>query len=107
MSVIIPGQTGSQPVGEIQLVRFPNPSGLDASMGHNLLLETDASGAPVQGEPGIDGIGTIAQGFLENSNVQTVEEIIGMIIAQRAYEANSKVIQTSDEMLQLANNVRR
>ena len=107
VSVIIPGQTGSQPVGEIQLVRFPNPSGLDASMGHNLLLETDASGAPVQGEPGIDGIGTIAQGFLENSNVQTVEEIIGMIIAQRAYEANSKVIQTSDEMLQLANNVRR
>ena len=107
VSVRVPGQAGTQQVGDLQLVRFPNPSGMDASLGRNLLLETDASGAPVQGEPGIDGIGTIAQGFLENSNVQTVEEIIAMIIAQRAYEANSKVIQTSDEMLQLANNVRR
>ena len=94
-------------VGNIQSVHFANPSGLDASLGHNLLLETDASGTPTVGDPGVDGLGTIAQGFLENSNVQTVEEIIAMIIAQRAYEANSKVIQTADEMLQLANNVRR
>lgn len=107
VSVRQPGQTGTQEIGKFQLVRFPNPSGLDASLGHNLLLETDASGAPLSGDPGVDGIGTVAQGFLENSNVQTVEEIIAMIIAQRAYEANSKVIQTADEMLQLANNVRR
>lgn len=107
VSVRVPGQTAVQQVGTIQLVRFPNPAGLDASMGRNLLLETDASGAPVLGDPGTEGIGFLAQGFLENSNVQVVEEIINMIVAQRAYEANSKVIQTADEMLQLANNVRR
>lgn len=107
VSVRVPGQTTVQQVGTIQLVRFPNPAGLDASLGRNLLLETDASGAPVLGDPGTEGIGFLAQGFLENSNVQVVEEIINMIVAQRAYEANSKVIQTADEMLQLANNVRR
>ena len=107
VSVRQPGQSATSVAGNLQLVRFPNPSGMDASLGRNLLQETDASGAPVIGDPGQDGIGNIAQGFLENSNVQTVEEIIAMIIAQRAYEANSKVIQTSDEMLQLANNVRR
>ncbi|MCP4644415.1 MAG: flagellar basal-body rod protein FlgG [bacterium] len=94
-------------LGTIQLVRFVNPAGLDARMGRNLLLETTASGAPVSGDPGLSGIGTLEQGFLENSNVQTVEEILNLIIAQRAYEANSKVIQSSDEMLQTANNVRR
>ncbi|MCC6487108.1 MAG: flagellar basal-body rod protein FlgG [Candidatus Hydrogenedentes bacterium] len=94
-------------LGTIQLVRFINNGGLDARMGHNILLETEASGAPIPGEPGIDGNGLLAQGFLENSNVQVVEEILNLIIAQRAYEANSKVIQTSDEMLQTANNVRR
>jgi flagellar basal-body rod protein FlgG len=94
-------------VGTLSLVRFINPAGLDARLGKNLLLETQASGAPQEGTPGLDGLGTIEQGFLENSNVQVVEEIIGMIISQRAYEANSKVIQTSDEMLQVANNVRR
>ena len=77
------------------------------SLGRNLLLETDASGAPLTGDPGTQGIGFLAQGFLESSNVQVVEEIINMIIAQRAYEASSKVIQTSDEMLQLANNIGR
>ena len=102
-----PPSTATATAGTLELVRFANPSGLDASMGRNLLLETEASGDPVTSEPGIDGIGTLAQGFLENSNVQTVEEIINMIIAQRAYEANSKVIQTADEMLQIANNVRR
>lgn len=94
-------------LGTIQLVRFINNGGLDARMGHNILLETEASGAPIPGEPGLDGNGLIAQGYLENSNVQVVEEILNLIIAQRAYEANSKVIQTSDEMLQTANNVRR
>jgi len=106
VSVRVPGSETLSQVGTIQLVRFPNPSGLDAGLGRNLLIETDASGAPVLGDPGIDGLGFIAQGFLENSNVQTVEEIIGMIIAQRAYEASSRVIQTADQMLQLANNIR-
>jgi flagellar basal-body rod protein FlgG len=100
--------TGNQQQsGQVSLVRFQNPAGLDARLGRNLLLETEASGAPTETQPGVNGAGTIEQGFLENSNVQVVEEILNLIIAQRAYEANSKVIQTSDEMLQLANNVRR
>ncbi len=102
-----PGDNAPQTIGTIQLVRFSNPAGLDARLGRNLLLETQASGTPTASTPGLDGAGTIAQGFLENSNVQVVEEILQMIIAQRAYEANSKVIQTADDMLQTANNVRR
>ncbi len=100
-------QGNQQLVGEIMLVRFLNPSGLDARLGRNLLLETEASGVPIEAQPGLDGAGTLEQGFLENSNVQVVEEILNLIVAQRAYEASSKVIQASDEMLQLANNVRR
>lgn len=107
VSARLPGDNTPQVLGNLQLVRFSNPAGLDARLGRNLLLETQASGAPNQGQPGLDGLGTVVQGFLENSNVQVVEEILQMIIAQRAYEANSKVIQTSDEMLQTANNVRR
>jgi flagellar basal-body rod protein FlgG len=106
VSVIQPGNVTTQ-VGNIELVRFPNPAGLDARMGRNLLLENDASGPPTPATPGLEGLGNLTQGFLENSNVQVVEEILQMIIAQRAYEANSKVIQTADEMLQTANNVRR
>ena len=102
-----PGQDTPQAIGNLQLVRFSNAAGLDTRLGRNLLLETQASGTPNAGTPGLNGIGTVAQGFLENSNVQVVEEILQMIIAQRAYEANSKVIQTADEMLQTANNVRR
>lgn len=105
--VRIPGSEALSNVGTIQLVRFPNPAGLDAGIGRNLLLETEASGAPLLANPGEQGIGFLAQGFLENSNVQVVEEIIGMVVAQRAYEANSRVIQTADEMLQIANNIRR
>ncbi len=107
VAVMVPGQAAMSQVGTIQITRFPNDAGLDASLGRNLLLETDASGPPETGDPAQNGFGFLAQGFLEGSNVQVVEEIINMIIAQRAYEANSKVIQTSDEMLQLANNVRR
>ncbi len=107
VSVRVPGTGTPQTVGVLQLVRFSNAAGLDARLGRNLLLETQASGTPQTGQPGLNGVGTIAQGFLENSNVQVVEEILHMIIAQRAYEANSKVIQTADEMLQTANNVRR
>ncbi len=107
ISATIPGNSTPQTLGTLQLVRFANCAGLDARLGKNLLLETQASGTPNTGQPGLDGLGTISQGFLENSNVQVVEEILQMIIAQRAYEANSKVIQTADEMLQTANNVRR
>ncbi len=107
VSVLQPGNSSASAVGNIQIARFPNPAGLDARLGRNLLQENLASGSPVTATPGLDGVGTISQGFLENSNVQVVEEILQMIIAQRAYEANSKVIQTADEMLQTANNVRR
>ncbi len=107
VSAVIAGEAQPQNLGTIQLTRFINPAGLDAGMGRNLLLETEASGAPVIGEPGLDGLGTLEQGFLENSNVQVVEEIINLITAQRAYEASSKVIQSSDDMLQIANNVKR
>jgi len=107
VSARVPGDNTPQNIGTLELARFSNPAGLDARLGRNLFLETQASGAPNVGQPGLDGLGTIAQGFLENSNVQVVEEVIQMIIAQRAYEANSRVIQASDEMLQTANNVRR
>jgi flagellar basal-body rod protein FlgG len=106
VSVMQPGNTDASEIGTIQLARFPNPAGLQ-SIGRNLLLPTTASGAAVTGTGGEDGFGTIAQGFLEMSNVSVVEEMVNMIVAQRAYEINSKAIQTSDEMLQLANNVKR
>ncbi|HNR35480.1 MAG TPA: flagellar hook-basal body complex protein, partial [Candidatus Hydrogenedentes bacterium] len=94
VSARIPGSTAPSNLGRIELARFPNPAGLDSRLGRNLLLETQASGPPTTGQPGLDGIGLLEQGFVENSNVQVVEEILQMIIAQRAYEANSKVIQT-------------
>ncbi len=107
VSILEPGSTTPTTQGPIQLVRFANPAGLDARLGSGLFIESDASGAPTPSNPGEDGAGLLRQRFLENSNVQVVEEIINLIVAQRAYEANSKVIQTSDEMLQVANNVRR
>lgn len=106
VSARVPGDNTPQAIGQIELARFSNPAGLDARLGRNLLLETQASGTPTTGTPGLDGLGTLAQGFLENSNVQVVEEILQLIIAQRAYEANSRVISTSDEMLQVANQIR-
>ncbi|HEO70947.1 MAG TPA: flagellar basal-body rod protein FlgG [Candidatus Hydrogenedentes bacterium] len=107
ISARVPGNSTPQALGTLQLVRFSNPPGLDARLGRNLLLESEASGTPTTSQAGQDGAGLIEQGFVENSNVQVVEEILQLIIAQRAYEANSKIIQASDEMLQLANNVRR
>jgi flagellar basal-body rod protein FlgG len=107
VSAIVAGDGAPVNVGQIELARFVNPSGLDGRLGRNVLLETEASGAAQATQPGQDGAGSIEQGFLENSNVQVVEEILNLIVAQRAYEANSRVIQTSDEMLQTANNVRR
>jgi flagellar basal-body rod protein FlgG len=106
VSVVIPGNTEPQAIGQVQLVNFVNPAGL-SNMGRNLMTETAASGNPIVGTPGQDGLGSIAQGFIEMSNVQVVEEMVNMIVAQRAYEVNSKAIQASDEMLQQANNLRR
>lgn len=91
---------------QLQLYTFTNPAGL-FSKGKNYFIPTPASGDPTSGTPGVDGVGTIAQGFLEMSNVNVVEEMVAMIIAHRAYEANSKTIQTSDQLLQMANNVKR
>jgi flagellar basal-body rod protein FlgG len=100
----IAGQTQPQTVGQLQLANFPNEAGLQA-LGNNLLQETAASGAPVTGNPGTTGFGQIQQGFLETSNVNVVSEITDLITAQRAYEMNSKVIQTSDQMLQTLNQI--
>jgi flagellar basal-body rod protein FlgG len=93
-------------LGTIELARFVNPGGLRA-IGRNLFRATDASGDAITGTPGQDGLGTIAQHYLEMSNVQVVDEMVNMITAQRAYEANSKTIQAADEMLGIANNVKR
>jgi flagellar basal-body rod protein FlgG len=91
---------------QIQLYNFINPAGLMA-MGHNLLVPSEASGEPLQGNPGTDDFGTIQQGFLEMSNVDVVEEMINMITTQRAYEIGSKVILTGDDMLQMAASLKR
>jgi len=93
-------------VGNIELARFINPAGLQP-IGNNLYIETPSSGDPQTGVPGEEGLGTIAQGFLERSNVSVVEEMVNLIIAQRAYEINSKSIQTADDMLHMANNLKR
>lgn len=99
------GQVAPANVGQFQLAIFSNEAGLLA-IGDNLFLETPASGTPTTGNPGSIGIGTIQQGFLETSNVNVVEEITNLITAQRAYEMNSKVIETSDQMMSTVNNVR-
>ena len=106
VSVTIPGQVSAQEVGRLELADFVNPAGLKA-IGKNLFLPTAASGDPTTGNPGEDGLGTIAQGFLEMSNVDLVTELVEMIMAQRAYEINGKVIQSADEMLQTAANLKR
>jgi len=97
----ISGQSGVQQAGKIDIVRFANPAGLNP-VGKNLFTQSDASGDPIT-----DGVGTIAQGWLEMSNVQVVDEMVNMITAQRAYEINSKAIQASDQMLEQAANLRR
>jgi flagellar basal-body rod protein FlgG len=98
VSVALPGQSATQNVGQIQLANFVNPAGLEPR-GQNLFTETTASGAPTAGTPGQNGLGTVRQGFVESSNVNVVEELVGMIQTQRAYEINSKAIQTADQML--------
>lgn len=106
VSVVRAGQDEADEIGQIELVRFTNPAGLE-SLGKNLFRATPASGEELREVPGTEGLGTILQGYLETSNVQVVEEMVGLIVAQRAYEMNSKAIQASDEMLQIANNLRR
>jgi flagellar basal-body rod protein FlgG len=99
VSVQLAGQSTPSQVGTVQLVDFINPAGLQAR-GENLLMESGASGAAQAGTPGLNGLGTLAQGSLESSNVNVVEELVNMIETQRAYEMNSKAIATSDQMLQ-------
>ena len=99
VSVVLPGQALPQPVGQIQLASFINPAGLEPK-GQNIFGETAASGTPNVGTPGQNGLGFVQQGFVETSNVNVVEELVQMIQTQRAYELNSKAIQTSDQMLQ-------
>ncbi|MFP4482576.1 MAG: flagellar basal-body rod protein FlgG [Thermovirgaceae bacterium] len=106
VSVKVAGDPLMQELGEIELARFVNPAGLLAH-GKSLFFETDASGAPLLGFPGEMGVGTLVQGALEMSNVQVVEEMVNMITAQRAYEAGSKAIQTADDLLAVANNLKK
>ncbi len=106
VSVSLAGETASQEVGTIEVASFQNPAGLEA-LGGNLFATSTSSGEPTTGEPGIDGRGTLAQGFLEESNVSVVEEMVNMILGQRAYEANSRVVRTADEMLAQVNNMAR
>ncbi len=105
IQVTLQGQTAPTTVGQLQLATFPNDAGL-AAQGDNLLLQTAASGAPVAGNPATTGFGTVMQGFIETSNVNVVTEITNLITAQRAYEMNSRVITTSDDMLSTLTNLR-
>lgn len=106
VSVQVAGQAAAQQIGQLELARFINPAGLLA-VGSNLFVETDASGPPILAEPGVDGMSEVRQGVLEMSNVQVVDEMVGMIVAQRAYEANSKGVQTADDLLRIANGLKR
>jgi flagellar basal-body rod protein FlgG len=106
VSVTQAGQSATTSLGTIQLALFPNPAGL-SSQGKNIYMATDASGTATTGTPGQNGMGTISQQMLEMSNVSVAEEMVHMIVGQRAYEVNSKAVQASDEMLQTANNLRR
>jgi flagellar basal-body rod protein FlgG len=105
VQVTIQGQTAPTTVGQVQLATFPNEAGLDAQ-GNNLFLQTAASGQPVTGNPATAGVGSVMQGFVETSNVNVVTEITNLITAQRAYEMNSRVITTSNDMLGTLTNLR-
>ncbi|MCO4321645.1 flagellar basal-body rod protein FlgG [Aliidiomarina quisquiliarum] len=101
VSVTMPGQAGNQVVGQINLAAFINPAGLEP-VGENLFKETASSGAPLQGVPGVDGMGSVRQGALETSNVNVTEELVNLIESQRVYEMNSKVISSVDQMIGFA-----
>jgi flagellar basal-body rod protein FlgG len=107
ITVTQPAQTQAQQVGQLQLAMFPNPGGLN-SVGNNLFLATTASGEAIVGTPGgAEGLGQLEQGFLEQSNVNVVEEFIQMIMAQRSYESNSRVVRAADDMFQDVNSMTR
>jgi flagellar basal-body rod protein FlgG len=106
VSVSLPNQTERDEIGQLELANFVNPSGLNP-IGDNLYAATEKSGEPIQGKAGDEGFGTIAQGFLEASNVNLVDELVNLVVAQRAYQVNAKVIQASDDMLGISNNLRR
>jgi flagellar basal-body rod protein FlgG len=104
--IIVPNQATPVEAGQLELVRFTNPSSLLAE-GDNIYRATDGSGEPMAGKPGQDGIGTVAQAYLEGSNVKLVDEMVNLMIAQRAYEASVKVVQASDEILGMVNNLHK
>jgi len=105
VSVRLPGSSAVSQIGTIQLADFVNPAGLQP-VGENLYLESNASGSPQTGNPSLNGLGTVVQGYVESSNVNVVEELVNMIETQRTYEMNSKAISTTDQMLQyVANNL--
>ena len=107
VSYLQPGQSAAQKAAQIQIAGFQNPAGLN-SIGRSLYLPTDASGDPTVAAPGgQEGLGSLLQGYSEQSNVSIVEEFINLIVAQRAYEANSKVVKAADEMYQQVNNLRQ
>ncbi|GAA0889585.1 flagellar basal-body rod protein FlgG [Rhodanobacter soli] len=103
ISVSVPGQAATQQIGTVQLADFINPAGLQPN-GDNLYLETASSGSPQIGQPGLNGLGTLAQGALESSNVNVVEQMVNMIETQRTYEMNSKAVSAADSMLQFLTN---
>ena len=106
ITVRVGEETELQEIGQLELARFVNPAGLRA-IGDRLFVQTDASGEPIVGNPGVDGMPQVRQNVVEMSNVQVVEEMVEMIVAQRAYEANSKGIQTADDLLRIANGLKR
>ncbi len=106
VSVTEPGNAAPTQLGILETAYFPNPAGLDA-MGRTLYRPTQASGDAVVGTPGQDGLGTLTQGFLEMSNVNVVDEMVALIVGQRAYEANSKAVSTADQMLGIVNGLKR
>ena len=106
ITVKVAGSNDPVAVGQLELYRFVNPAGMNA-IGENLYKKTNASGDAIGSRPGYNGMGTIVHKFLEMSNVSVVKEMVNMIVAQRAYELNSKAIQTSDAMLGIANNLKR
>ncbi|RMF68510.1 MAG: flagellar basal-body rod protein FlgG [Calditrichaeota bacterium] len=106
VSVLVAGETDPQEVGQIELAKFINPAGLK-NIGGNLFEQTTASGDPILGNPGSDGLGQVLQGYLEQSNVNVVQEMVDLIVAQRAFEVNSRAIRTAEQMLEIANNLKR
>lgn len=106
VTATLPNEKSPAELGQIELTAFANPESLDPA-GDNLFIASSRTAQSLQGKPGENGLGSVAQGYLESSNVQLAEEMVNLVLAQRAYELNAKVIQTSDEMLSISNNLRR